>query len=267
MDRTKYYSRSIKQYIVDAFTDKVFHGNPAAVCIMEQWISEQVMQSIANENNLSETAFIVKENNSYSLRWFTPGGEIDLCGHATLASAFVIMEFIQKKTSCITFATKSGALSVIKKDGLYEMDFPGYKLSPLDVKSDIIEALGAIPQEVYLGRDLLCIFDNEQTIKEMSPNLDKAKNLEGLLLHVTAKGSDTDCISRSFAPKLNIPEDSVCGSGHCHIAPYWASKLEKEKLVAYQASKRGGTLYCRINNGRVRLSGKAILFSIADIYL
>lgn len=267
IDKSKYYSKNIKQYIADAFTDKIFHGNPAAVCIMEQWIPEQVMQNIANENNLSETAFIVKENNSYSLRWFTPGGEIDLCGHATLASAYVIMEFIKRGISYITFTTKSGKLLVVKKNDLYEMTFPAYKLTQLDVKPDIIEVLGAIPQEVYLGRDLLCILDNEQTIKDINPNMDKAKKLEGLLLHVTAKGNDVDCVSRSFAPKLNIPEDSVCGSGHCHIVPYWTSKLAKEKIVAYQASKRGGTLYCNVDNGKVKLSGKVVLFSIANIYL
>ncbi len=205
----------MKQYIVDAFTDKVFSGNPAAVCIMEKWLSEEIMMKITIENSLSETAFAVKDGDGYNLRWFTPGGEIDLCGHATLAAACVIMRFYEKDTDCISFSTMSGTLVVEKKGDLYEMEFPAYDLKEVPVTAAMMEAMGARPQKAYMGRDLLCIFDSSDIISEMQPDMGRVKELDGLLLHVTAKGTDTDCISRSFGPKLNIMEDPVCGSGHC----------------------------------------------------
>ena len=234
----------MKQYIVDAFTDKVFSGNPAAVCVMEKWIPKETMMNITLENNLSETAFAVKDKEGYQLRWFTPGGEIDLCGHATLATAYVIMNFYDKEADYISFSTMSGTLIVKKNGDLYEMRFPAYTLRKVAVTEAMSEAMGAEPQETYMGRDLLCVFDSADIIVGMKPDMDKVKKLDGLLLHVTAKGLDTDCISRTFAPKLNVNEDPVCGSGHCHIVPYWTDKLGKEKIVAYQASRRGGRLYC-----------------------
>lgn len=210
----------MKQYVVDAFTDKVFSGNPAAVCVLDEPISEELMMNITKENNLSETAFAVKKGDTYDLRWFTPGGEIDLCGHATLGTAFVIMEYYEKNLKEIAFDTKSGRLSVIKKGELYEMDFPAYQLEPVKISDEMIEAIGAEPSEAYMGRDLLCIFDDEDTVRNLSPEMEKIKKLPGLLLQVTAKGEEFDCVSRSFAPKLNVAEDPVCGSGHCHIVPY-----------------------------------------------
>lgn len=235
----------MKQYVVDAFTDKVFSGNPAAVCVLDEPISEELMMNITKENNLSETAFAVKKGDAYDLRWFTPGGEIDLCGHATLGTAFVIMEYYEKNLKEIAFDTKSGRLSVIKKGELYEMDFPAYQLEPVKISAEMIEAIGAEPSEAYMGRDLLCIFDDEDIVRNLSPEMEKIKKLPGLLLQVTAKGEKFDCVSRSFAPKLNVAEDPVCGSGHCHIVPYWAGMTGKEDIVAYQASERGGILYCR----------------------
>lgn len=255
----------MKQYVIDAFTDRVFGGNPAAICVMDNWLSDELMMNITVENNLSETAFAVKENEKYKLRWFTPGGEIDLCGHATLACAYVIMNYIEIDMQELIFSTLSGDLTVNKKGELYEMDFPAYDLKQVEVTQEMIEAIGAIPKEAYMGRDLLCIFDNEDIVRNLKPNMDKVKQIDGLLLQVTAAGSDVDCVSRSFAPKLNVSEDPVCGSGHCHIAPYWINKLNKQSIVAYQASKRGGTLYCSMENGRVKLSGKAALYSVADI--
>lgn len=210
----------MKQYVVDAFTDKVFSGNPAAVCVLDEPISEELMMNITKENNLSETAFAVKKGDAYDLRWFTPGGEIDLCGHATLGTAFVIMEYYEKNLKEIAFDTKSGRLSVIKKGELYEMDFPAYQLEPVKISAEMIEAIGAEPSEAYMGRDLLCIFDDEDIVRNLSPEMEKIKKLPGLLLQVTAKGEEFDCVSRSFAPKLNVAEDPVCGSGHCHIVPY-----------------------------------------------
>jgi len=278
----------MKQYIVDAFTDKVFSGNPAAICILDEWLSDEIMLSIARENNLSETAFAIKQETKdsinaihYKLRWFTPGGEIDLCGHATLACAFVIMNFYEKNLKTVIFDTLSDKLTVNRKNGdLYELDFPTYDLKKVEITDEMIELIGKKPTEAYLGRDLMCVFDDEEFILSANLDSEKIKKLDGLLLHITAQHSNyslnskiknttdkIDCISRSFAPKLNVYEDPVCGSGHCHIAPYWIKKLQKENLTAYQASKRSGTLYCSLaNNGRMKMSGKAALFAISEIF-
>jgi PhzF family phenazine biosynthesis protein len=259
----------MKYYVVDAFTDKIFAGNPAGICIMNQWLPDDLMLKIAKENNLSETAFTVKKGNVYDLRWFTPGGEIELCGHATLATAFVISNFVEPDNNVISFQTLSGLLTVIKKDQLYEMDFPAYELSEVPVTKQMEDALHSRPTKAYLGRDLLCVFENESDVRKMVPDQKKLLELDGLLVNVTARSqnSEFDCISRSFAPKLNIPEDPVCGSGHCHIIPYWAKQLNKQKLVAYQASTRGGILYCEYLGKRIKISGKAALYSIGEIYL
>lgn len=257
----------MKQYVVDAFTDKVFSGNPAAVCVTDSEISEEIMMNITRENNLSETAFAVKNGDFYKLRWFTPGGEIDLCGHATLGTAHVIMNYYEKDLKEVSFETMSGILTVKRKGELYEMDFPTYDLKPVKITKDIVEALGVVPKEAYMGRDMLCVFDREETVRKINPDLEKLKNIEGLLMHVTARGGEFDCVSRSFAPKLNVAEDPVCGSGHCHIVPYWAEKLNKNTITAYQASERGGILYCHKENGRIKISGKVSLYSIAELYV
>lgn len=257
----------MKQYIVDAFTNKVFHGNPAAICVLEQWLSEELMMNIAIENNLSETAFVVKEGENYRLRWFTPGGEIDLCGHATLACAYSLLRFYEKEADKVVFQTLSGELTVEQRGELYEMDFPAYELKSVPVTEQMIDAIGAVPKEAYMGRDLLCVFDDVKTIETLNPDQAKVYALDGLLLHVTAKGTDTDCVSRTFAPKCGVIEDAVCGSGHCHIVPYWADRLGKNEIVAYQASKRGGTLFCRMEDNRIKLAGSAALYSIAEVLL
>lgn len=259
----------MRQYVVDAFTDRIFGGNPAAVCVMEKWPDEKRMQDIARENSLSETAFAVKENNSgrYKLRWFTPEGEIDLCGHATLGTASVILNFTEPELDVVVFDTMSEQLTVRQKEDLYEMEFPSYQLRSVEITDSIIEALGAEPSAAFLGRDLLCVFEEEQTVRELNPNPEKIRGQEGLLLHVTAPGTEYDCVSRSFAPKLGIAEDPVCGSGHCHIAPYWMELLKKDMLTAYQASPRGGVLYCRREGEKLFLSGKTALYSIAELYL
>lgn len=260
-------SMRIKQYIVDAFTDKVFHGNPAAICILDQWLPEELMMSIILENNLSETAFAVKEGSGYHLHWFTPGGEIDLCGHATLACAYVILRFYEPMAQRVHFHTMSGELNVEKQDNLYEMDFPAYDLKPVPVTKQMSEAIGATPVEAYMGRDLLCILDSEETVRKLQPDQEKVKALDGLLLQVIAQGTDTDCVSRSFAPKCAVAEDPVCGSGHCHIIPYWADRLGKDKLIAYQASRRGGKLYCRREGNRIILAGNAALYAEAELFV
>lgn len=257
----------MRQYIVDAFTDKIFHGNPAAVCVLEQWLPDEVMAAIADENHLSETAYTVKEAGGYHLRWFTPGGEIDLCGHATLAAAFVLLNYYEKDKTTVSFNTLSGTLTVTKKGDLYEMDFPAYELKQVPVTDAMAEAIGVRPQEAWLARDLVCVLASEAEVLKFTPELNKTKALPGLLLHITAPGQNSDCVTRSYAPKLNVPEDPVCGSGHCHTAVLWAQKLNKTALVAYQASKRGGTLYCNVNGGRVKLAGKAVLFAQAEVCL
>jgi PhzF family phenazine biosynthesis protein len=255
----------MKYYVVDAFARKIFEGNPAGVCIMTEWLADDLMQNIAMENNLSETAFAVKEGDEYHLRWFAPGGEVGLCGHATLATAYVIANFVEPAITTIRFKTMGGQLVVMKKGELYEMDFPGYKLQAVPVTDAIVEALQARPAEAYLGRDLLCVMEDESQVFSANPDQNKLKELEGLLVHFTAKGTEYDCVSRTFAPKCGVPEDPVCGSGHCHIVPFWANRLGKNTLIARQASPRGGTLYCENRGDRVFLSGYATLYSVGDI--
>lgn len=213
----------MKYYVVDAFANKVFEGNPAGVCVIEEWLSDDLMQKIAMENNLSETAFAVKEDDDYRLRWFTPSGEIDLCGHATLATAYVIANFFEPDATVIRFQTLSGQLVVTKKGELYEMEFPSYELKPTPVTDAMAEALQTRPVEAYLGRDLLCVMEDESQVFGATPIQSKVKELDGLLVHVTAMGTEYDCVSRSFAPKCGVTEDPVCGSGHCHIIPFWAT--------------------------------------------
>lgn len=259
--------RTMKQYIVDAFTDKPFSGNPAAICVMDDWPSEEFMKKLATENNLSETAFIVKEPQGYHLRWFTPGGEIGLCGHATLASAFVILNYYEPASSTVRFTTMSGILTVEQKGALYEMDFPTYELKEIPVTDDMEQAFGYRPQKALLGMDLICVFDEDQ-VRSMMPDQGKLLSLPGRLYNVTARGSDTDCVSRSFAPSFGVSEDPVCGSAHCQIAPYWAGILGKNEIVAYQASKRGGYLHCELkDNGRIAISGEAVLVAISEIMM
>ena len=257
----------MKQYVVDAFSDSVFHGNQAAVIIRDAWPSEELMMAITVENNFSETAFAVKEGEKYRLRWFTPGGEIDLCGHATLGTAFVLFRFYEPEAERLVFTTLSGDLAVTRRGELYEMEFPAYELRPVPVTDAMAEALGVRPSEAYLARDLLCVLDDEQTVRALTPDLEKVKQIDGLLVHVTARGKTEDCVSRSFAPKLAVAEDPVCGSGHCHIIPYWADALGRDELVAYQASKRGGTLYCRREGDRIFMAGKAALYSIDELFV
>ena len=256
----------MKQYIVDAFTDKPFAGNPAAVCVMDSWPSEASMMKLAMENNLSETAFIVKEEEGYHLRWFTPGKEVELCGHATLASSFVILNYVEPESSSVSFNTMSGMLTVTRKGDLYEMDFPTYELKEIPVTDDMEKAFGVRPVKAVLGLDLVCVFETEEQVREMTPDQNLLTKIEGRIQNATAAGSDADCVSRSFCPKLAIAEDPVCGSAHCQIADYWSQVLGKKEILAYQASRRGGYLYCELKeNGRIAISGKAALVAISEI--
>lgn len=256
----------MKQYIVDAFTDKPFSGNPAAVCVMDDWPSEESMMKLAMENNLSETAFIVKEQQGYHLRWFTPGTEVELCGHATLASAFIILNYYNPNSDVVRFNTMSGLLTVKRNEDMYEMDFPRYDLQEIPVTDDMEAAFGIRPQKAILGLDLICVFETADDVRTMHPNQKLLKNIDGRIQNATAIGSDFDCVSRSFAPKLSIAEDPVCGSAHCQIADYWAKELNKTTINAYQASKRGGFLHCELKpNNRIAISGNATLVAISEI--
>jgi len=256
----------MKQYIVDAFTNKPFSGNPAAVCVMESWPSEASMMKLAMENNLSETAFIVKEPNGYHLRWFTPTTEVELCGHATLASSFVILNYYELNSDEVRFNTLSGELIVKKKESLFEMNFPTYELEEIPVTDEMEAAFGARPIMAVLGLDLVCVFENEDIVRNMTPDQQLLVKIPGRIQNATAKGSETDCVSRSFCPKLGISEDPVCGSAHCQIADFWSNELDQKEIYAYQASKRGGYLHCELlGSGRIALRGEAALVAISDI--
>lgn len=256
----------MKYFVADAFAEKVFEGNPAGVCVLKKWLSDEIMQKIAAENNLSETAFFVPTEKGYHLRWFTPGGEIDLCGHATLATAFIITQFVNPQLSTIHFETMSGELIVEKNGDLYEMDFPSIPPKKHILTNEMIEALGITPLETYCNRDLMFVLENEEQVKNLSPNLSKLESLsDGLGVFVTAKGKEFDFVSRAFFPKLKVNEDPVTGSVHCNLIPFWAERLGKNELTAKQLSKRSGTLYCRQNGDRVKIGGKAALYLTAEI--
>ncbi len=256
----------MKQYIVDAFTGNPFSGNPAAVCVMEYWPSEESMMKLAMENNLSETAFIVQEDTGYRLRWFTPSTEVELCGHATLASSFVILNFYEADSDTVRFNTLSGCLTIRKHGNLFEMDFPTYDLKEIPVTDAMEQAFGVRPVKAVLGLDLICVFETEDQVRTMHPDQALLTQIEGRIQNATARGRETDCVSRSFCPKLGIAEDPVCGSAHCQIADYWSKELVKQEIFAYQASKRGGCLYCRLTEGnRILISGEAALVAVSEI--
>ncbi len=256
----------MKYYIVDTFTDQLFKGNPAGVCILDEWIKDDLMQNIAFENNLAETAFVVKRDTYYDLRWFTPKNEIDLCGHATLASAFIITNIFDKNIDNIDFHTMSGILRVKKIGDLYEMDFPSRKPKPIAIIPLMEQAIGVPIKEAHLSRDMLLLIDTEKQVKELKPNINLiAKLSDCFALIVTAKGDKVDFVSRFFAPNAGITEDPVTGSSHSTLIPFWSEMLNKTKMTAKQLSPRGGTLYCENCGDRVKISGKAALYLQGEI--
>lgn len=258
---------SLKQFIVDAFTEQLFSGNQAAVCVLDEFISDELMTRIARENNFSETAFTVRDGDIYHLRWFTPNGEIDLCGHATLGTAYVILEHIDINLAEVEFETLGGRLTVRKRGEYYEMNFPAYEYKHIPVTDEMEAAIGVRPIDAVLSRDLLMILDDENDVKNLKPDLYKLAKMDGLVQAVTARGSDFDCVSRVFEPKLGSPEDPVTGSTHCLIAPYWSKRLGKTTINAFQASERTGLLHCIVEGDRVKLLGKAVLYSISELML
>ena len=255
----------MKQYIVDAFTDKIFSGNPAAVCVMNSFPSDDIMQSIAAENNLSETAFVVKKNDRYHIRWFTPKSEIDFCGHATLATAYVLFNFYEQDSDTLNLYGQIGEFTVRRYGELVRMEFPAYKLKHIEITDMMIEALGTIPLAAYKDRDILFILRDEDEVRDLQPDMELISKLDGACVAVTAKGREYDCVSRVFAPKYGMNEDPVTGSTHCMIAPYWCKRLNKTNITAFQASERIGILYCECADDKVIISGKAALFSINGI--
>lgn len=257
----------MKQYIIDAFTTQLFKGNQAAVCIMDEWISDDLMKNIAKENNFSETAFAVKKQDAmYDLRWFTPADEIDFCGHATLATSFVLFNYYEKEAETITFHTKRGVFDVFKDGEKIRMEFEAYNLHPVPVTEQMKKAFGVSPVEAYIDRDLLCVFDDENIVKKMEPDKTELQKLDGLSIAVTAKGSGSyDSVSRVFCPELDLMEDPVTGSTHCMIAPYWSRKLNKKELVCFQASERTGELLCKVDGSKVSITGSAVLFGKAEV--
>ena len=256
----------MKQYIVDAFTDRPFSGNPAAVCILDCPIPDETMQAIAAENNLAETAFAYREGDRYRLRWFTPCMEEELCGHATLAASFVILSFFEPDADTVRYISVSGELSVRRIGDRYELNFPTYPLAEIPVTDEMERAFGVRPEKAVLGLDLNCVFRDEATVRALDPDYALLKKLPGRIWNATARGNGYDCVSRSFTPEPTVPEDPVCGSAHCQIADYWAGVLHQTVIRAYQASARGGELECELlGGGRISLRGKAVLVSIGEI--
>jgi predicted PhzF superfamily epimerase YddE/YHI9 len=254
-------------YQVDAFTSTVFGGNPAAVCPLEAWLPDETLQAIAAENNLSETAYFVRAGDRFALRWFTPGCEVDLCGHATLASAHVLFHELGEAGETLRFDTKSGEL-VVRRDGQrLAMNFPSRPPGLIDVDPGLVRAMGGEPIEILAARDYLLVYGSEAEVRALAPNMEALTQINRFAFIATARGEGCDFVSRFFAPAKGIPEDPVTGSAHCTLIPYWAAKLGKTTLRARQVSKRGGELFCRLEGDRVEIAGSAALFLRGRIIL
>ena len=258
----------MKYYVVDVFTEEHYCGNPAGICLVEEWLEDEIMQKIAYENNLAETAFLVKNTDYYDLRWFTPEVEIDLCGHATLGSAYVLMNYVDQTMKRIDFHTMSGILTVIREGDLFTMDFPSRKPTPCEKPELLEKALGVPVLETYMARDLLVVIQDEKSLAQLQPDcslLSKIDNAFGFI--VTAKGEECDFVSRFFAPNAGIIEDPVTGSSHTTLIPFWGERLNMDRMSAKQLSKRGGSLLCVNKGTRVEISGKAVTHLIGEILI
>ncbi len=251
---------NIPIYQIDAFTDERFRGNPAAVCILEAWLPDNILHNIAEENNLAETAFVVRKNNNIELRWFTPVVEVDLCGHATLATAYTFKEHLDYKDDEISFKTKSGILEVIYGGDMMSMIFPRREGAPYSGMGEVSAALGAQPLEVFKSRDIMAVFENEESVRALQPDFAKVSKLECLGVIATAPGRNADFVSRYFAPQAGINEDPVTGSAHTTLIPYWSARLRKKQLAAMQISRRGGKLFCEDLVDKVKIAGKAVTY-------
>jgi PhzF family phenazine biosynthesis protein len=258
---------SLPMYQVDAFADRIFSGNPAAVCPLDAWLPDSVLQAIAAENNLAETAFFAREGSDYRLRWFTPVAEVDLCGHATLATADVLFRILGFEGQRIRFHTRSGILEVERSDGMYAMDFPASAPVECETSPVLVEALGVTPQRTLRAFDHVAVLQSEEQVRGLSPNMARLTDLDLRGVVVTAVGGHADFVSRFFAPKYGINEDPVTGSAHCELAPYWGARLGKTSMHAEQLSARGGTVHCELRGDRVTLRGSAALYMRAEIHV
>ncbi len=255
---------TIPVYQIDAFSDRVFGGNPAAVCPLDNWLDDDLMQAIAEENNLSETAFFVAAENAeigqFDLRWFTPKAEVDLCGHATLASSYLILSRLNPNLNNISFETKSGQLNVSRDGELLVLDFPARVPAPVSVPDGFADAIGAEPEAFLKSAKNMAVYEDAATVLNIDPDFTYIAGLDGDGLVITAPGDDCDFVSRYFAPHVGINEDPVTGSAHCTSVPYWADRLGKNRLHARQVSERGGELFCELDGDRVRMAGRAVLY-------
>jgi len=256
---------NIKIYQADAFAEGLFKGNPAAVCPLDEIISDKLMQQIAAENNLSETAFIFEKDGVRNIRWFTPACEVKLCGHATLASAHILFNEEGFDGDVIEFMSKSGILRVARRGEKLELDFPAAEFKPCDIDPLIEKSLGVKPLETYTSSDMLVLFESEDDIRNLKPDFRTMSEIDTRGLIVTAKGNDCDFVSRFFGPAVGIDEDPVTGSAHCILTPYWAEKLGKTKMSARQISPRGGNLTCTLEGNRVKIAGKAVTYLKGNI--
>jgi PhzF family phenazine biosynthesis protein len=255
-------------YQVDAFTQNVFAGNPAAICPLDSWLPDDTMQTIAAENNLAETAYFVPDGDGFHLRWFTPETEVDLCGHATLASAWVLYNKMGYDADGVTFHTLSGPLTVARQDDLLVMDFPARPPHPAEPCAGLLEALGGSPAAVLAARDYLVVYESAEEVRALKPEMMGLMNIDRFAVIATAPGDgERDCVSRFFAPAKGIAEDPVTGSAHCTIVPYWAERLGKPEIHAFQASRRGGDLFCRMNGDRVTIAGHCAFYMEGAIHL
>jgi PhzF family phenazine biosynthesis protein len=254
-------------YQVDAFTSRLFGGNPAAIVPLEEWLPDATLQSIALENNLSETAYFVKEDPGYRIRWFTPGAEVDLCGHATLATAHVLWNEWSHAAPVIRFASKSGELVVRRMGERMELDFPARPPAETQPCPGLIEALGGEPLEVWAARDYMVIYGSEEEVRSLQPNMAGLMNIDRFAVIATATGRSSDFVSRFFAPAKGVPEDPVTGSAHCTLIPFWAKRFGKNVLHALQVSPRGGELFCELRGNRVGISGQAALYLKGTIHI
>lgn len=259
----------LKIYQVDAFTDKVFTGNPAAVVPLEEWLSEELMQKIAAENNLAETAYFVKNEKGFYIRWFTPTDEVPLCGHATLASAYVLFEMLNYKKDKIVFECKSGILEVTKNEDWLTLNFPMNAVQKANLTHDFEKVFGANPIEMYQsnGGYYLLVFASDDVVINMKVNFNEILKWDAKAVVVTSKGKEFDFVSRMFAPKIGINEDPVTGSAHTRLIPFWSERLGKKDMLAKQVSQRGGVLKCKMLGDRVEMSGQAILYLTGEIYI
>jgi len=255
----------LKIYQIDAFASRVFEGNPAAICPLDEWLDKNIMQKIAMENNLSETAFFVKNDDSYEIRWFTPTVEVNLCGHATLASAHLIFNIVDPDKDSITFNSKSGPLYVKQMNGLISMDFPAEPAHPCETPQAIIDAFGVTPVQVLKSVDYIVVFDESNDLRSFKPDLEKLKELDLRGVCITAKDTSYDFVSRFFAPNYGIDEDSVTGSAYTQLMPYWSEKLQNNELRSKQVSSRGGELFCTLDKDRIKISGRAVTYLSGEI--